>query len=421
MASDGSRNKFNRMFSRTCNMHTFGGVLFKTTKKPYDYPMDDRKKQIGELERQKKEQAVHLDSLLSQFGETLFGRAAGSQPKNSSSFGELADYRRFQDDIAVSQTSIQTVEEQIRRFRELEEGIEAREREESTLVQDLAFMQGSLGKLLFDAAEDSADYAELCAPCRDQIEALLAKIDSLEERLAALEQREGGNVFIWIGKSAQSLVQRTFLTRAQENLEQLYRNLAERYGSEDGTQFSPPDENSEIGRLYAETGQKREELLAISHDLNTLRNEKKNISGSFNAEGGPLRQIQNLKKHIARTQGELNALYMRVGAEAASVNAGGDDVPAKRRQFFNANIHAEDQEILDNAAQTSASIRNAEEEIEKLRAAIAIDDERAKIGKYQKMILDRKEKIVQAKKSIAELEANILNSEANIKKLQDLL
>ena len=390
--------------------------------------MNDRKKQIGELERQKKEQAVHLDSLLSQLGERFLGRAADSPPENIDAFEELADYRRFQDDIAASQTSIQAVEEQIRRFRELEEGIEAREREESAFIQDMAFLQGSLGKLVFDASAGSAYYAELCAPCRDKIEALLLKIESLEERLATLEQREGGNVFAWVGKSAQSLVQRTFLTRAQENLEQLYRNLAERYGrrdtadnSKDETQFSVSGENPEIERLNTEIGQKREELIAVSQDLGTLREEKKKISGSFNAEGSPLKQTQNLKKHIARIHDELNALYRRVGAEAASINAGGDDVPAERRQIFDSYIHAEDRETLDSAAHITASIHGAESEIEKLRAALAIDDERAKIEKYHKMILDKKDKIAQAEKNITEFEAGIRDSEANIEKLQSLL
>ena len=399
--------------------------------------MDDRKKQISELERRKKEQAIHLDLLLSRFGETLFSRIADSPQEDVSTFGELSDYRRFQDDIAASETSIQAVEEQTRRFKELEEGIGAREREESTFLRDLALMHGSLGRLLLDGANNT----EFCAPYREQAEALLSKIESLEDRLATLEQREGGNVFTWIGKSAQGLVLRSFLTKAQENLEQLRRTVGEQYSRDTnrlpdgGEQFGLPREGLETERLCIEIIQKREELRALSQDLETLREEKRKISGSFSAEGGPLRQIQSLKKHIARIRDELKTLYRRIGAEAASVNDAGNNTtaepsagakpgrgsPPERREILGTFIDAEDQETLDSAARINRSIHSAEAEIEKLKASLAIDDEKAKIEKFRRMILDKKNKIAQAEKSIAEFEAGIRDSETTIEKLQNLL
>jgi len=413
--------------------------------------MDDRKKQIGDLERQKKEQAAILDSLLVRIGETFFGRIAGVQEDVSggesqfsasavgASFGELADYRSFQDDIAASEASIQDVEEQIRRFRELEEGIEAREREESAFIHEMAHMHGSLGKMLLDASaagSDSPSYADFCAPYRDQAEALFSKIESLEERISALEHREGGNVFTWIGKSAQGLVLRSFLTKAHENLDQLRRNVGERYSRDigrisGGDQTSLYGEAAEIYRLCTDAEQKREELRAISQDLDTLKEEKRAISGSFSAEGGPLKQIQSLKKHIARVHDELKALYRRIGAEAASVGNESDGSSAEarhdegslseRRRIFDAFLGTEDQETVDSAARVNAAIQRAEADIAKIRASIAIDDEKVKIEKFRKMIQDRKNKIAQAEKNIAEFEAAIQDSEASIEKLRDLL
>ena len=390
--------------------------------------MDDRKKQISDLGRRKKEQAILLDSLLSQLGETLFGRMADSPQENVSAIGEMVDYRRFRDDIAASQTSILSVEEQIRRMRELEEGIEVREREESAFIRDLLVLHGSLGKLLMDAATNGSEYSELYAPYRDQAEALMTKVDSLEDRLAALEQREKGNVFTWIGKSAQGLVLHSFLTKAQENLEQLRRNMGERYSrsetgrfSGDDTQVSFPRDNTEIERLCTEIEQKREELRALSQDLETLREEKRKISGSFSTEGDPLKQIQNLKKHIIKIQDEMKALYMQIGREAVSVNQPSGDTPSGRREIFDVYISSEDQETLESVERAGESIRQAETEIEKLRASLAIDDEKAKIEKFRKMIQDKRNKITQAEKNIAEYENRIRDSEASIVKLQDLL
>ena len=381
--------------------------------------MDDRKKQINELEQRKKEQAAVLDSLLTDFGETLFGRIDPASPEDFGAFGELVAYRRCKDDIAASEISIQAVEEQIRRFRELEDGIEEGEQDEGDRIKELSALYTDLGKMLLDA---SADYAEFCAPWREQAEALQTKIDSLDDRIDGLEQQERGNVFTWIGKGAQGLVLRSFLTRALENLEQLQRYVGERYSErstgrliDDGERDSIAYEDGQIEELCREIETRRAELREFSQNLESIREEKKVISGSFSAEGGPLKHIQSLKNYIAHSQDELKSLYKRIGAEAIFTGA------AERRECIVALVRQEDGEILDNAARIDKSIHEAETAIEKLRASLAIDDEKAKIEKYRRMINDRKDRIAQAEKNIAEFEEGIRDSESSIERLKDLL
>ncbi|MDR0494221.1 MAG: hypothetical protein LBG95_01145 [Treponema sp.] len=391
--------------------------------------MDDRKKQINELEQRKREQIVSLDALLARLGETLLGRVTGSAQENDSSFEELAVYKRLKNDIADAETAIQAVEEQIRRFRELEESIEAKEQEDSIGVKELAVVYGRLGKLLLDAAsnavgfaeEEGGTYAHFCSPYREQADALLTKVLSLEERLAGLEGKEGGNVFTWVGKSAQSLVLRTFLTKAQENLEQLRRNVGERYSRQEkavlpgGETGNSGSESAEIVTLYAEIERKRAEARALAQDLAELREERRSISGIMNAEGGPLKQIQTLKKHIANARDELKTLYRRVGASAASIGG------AERRQIVDSLIMPDDKETLDDAARVSRLIHDDETAIEKLQASLDIDEEKERIDNYRKMILDKKDRIAQAEKSIMKFEENIKVSEANIARLEKLL
>ena len=113
--------------------------------------MDNRKKQINDLERQKKEQNTLLESLLTHFGETLFSRSNDLSP-DTSSFGELGAYRRFQNDITESETAIQAVEEQISRYQALDEGIEAKELDISVCLTEIAVQHGNLGKALLEIA-----------------------------------------------------------------------------------------------------------------------------------------------------------------------------------------------------------------------------------------------------------------------------
>jgi len=384
--------------------------------------MDDRKKQISELEQRKREQIVSLDALLIRLGEALLGRVSDSAQENDPSFGEPALFKRLKNDIADSETAIQAVEVQIRRFRELEDSITAKEQEEAAGSRELAVVYGRLGRLLLDAAantgENGGGYADFCAPYREQSEALLTKVLSLEERVAGLEEKGGGNVFTWIGKNTQSLVLRSFLTRAQENLEQLRRNVGERYSRADAGKASGGEadnalpETAAIEDLCAEIEQKRTQARALSQNLAELREERRTISGNFYDEGDPLKQIQTLKNHIALIRDDLKALYRRIGAEAASVDG------IERRQVVNSLISPDDKEILDNAARINRLIHDDDTAIDKLQASLAIDEERAKIEKYRKMIQDKKDKIAQAEKNIMEYEENIRVSEAAIEKLQ---
>ncbi|MDR2574857.1 MAG: hypothetical protein LBC52_00260 [Treponema sp.] len=376
--------------------------------------MDDRKKRISELEHRKREQIVQLDALLIRFGEGVFGRMADS---HDSGIAELAVYQGHQADIANSQASIQAAEEQIRRSKELDQSIDVKEREESNNAKELAVAYSRLGKLLLD--ENSEQYAGFCAPYRDQNEALLTKVLSLGERLDELEKKEGGNVFTWIGKGAQSLVLRSFMTKAQENLEQLRRNVGECY-SKDHKLSDVPAGNTGIETLCAEIEGARAQSNANTAEIAALREERRMINSSYSAEGGPVKHINTIKNHIASVQNDLKTLYRRMGAECASVDPA-KDLPADRRQALASFILPQDADILESASRIDKTIHDCEEEIKKLEASLAIDDEKAKIEKFRKMIQEKREKITRAELDIAEFEEGIKDSEAFIKKLQDLL
>jgi len=371
--------------------------------------MDDRKKRISELEHRKREQIVHLDALLIRLGEGVFSRMADS---NASGIVEQTVYQGYQADIANSQASIQAAEEQIRRCKELDQSIDVKEREESNNSKELAVAYNRLGKLLFN--ENSEQYVGFCAQYRDQNEALLTKVSSLGERLDELEKKEGGNVFTWIGKGAQSLVLRSFLTKAQENLEQLRRDAGESY-SRDRKLSDASGGNAGIEALCAEIEGKRAHSKTLSADIADLKEERRKINSSFSAEGGPVKHINTIKNHIASVQNDLKTLYRRMGAECASID------PAERRQALDSLLLPQDAEILESASRIDKTIHDCEEEIKKLEASLAIDDEKAKIEKFRKMIQEKRDRIAKAELEISEFEEGIRDSEAFIQKLQELL
>jgi hypothetical protein len=390
--------------------------------------MDDRKKRINELELRKKEQGVLLEELYINFGEIIFVRMSDSakfEQENASVLEELTSYERFQVDIANSQASIQVAEEDIRRSKELDAGIEDKEREKKDNATELAIVYGRLGKMLLGANDGSI--IAFCAEYRDQNEALFTKVFSLEERLDELDKKEGGNVLTWIGKSAQNLVLRSFLSKAQENLEQLRRKVGEHYSRQSegrllsGETYNDNDgeTSDDINVLCAEIEQKRVQSNVFSEDIVHLREERQQINGNYSSEGGPVRYINTLKNSIVNLQSELKVLYRRVGAESASIRP--MTTSSERKQIIDSLVIPQDQEIFDRASRINQNISDCDKEINKLQASIAIDEEKNKIEKLRKMIQDKQDKIAKAEKGIKELEEGIRDSEACIEKLRDLL
>jgi hypothetical protein len=94
-------------------------MLTKPDKKRIISLMDDRKKRIEDLERDKREARIALDNLLESFGENLYSRSKDAQ----TNFHDIDQYNNCLRDIAETNTAIAKVEEKNRRFKELEETI----------------------------------------------------------------------------------------------------------------------------------------------------------------------------------------------------------------------------------------------------------------------------------------------------------
>jgi archaellum component FlaC len=379
--------------------------------------MDDRKKQISELEKSNRENQAALDSLLEELGSALLSRT-GTGNADTGVSPDIGEYHRLLREIADSEESIKTVEAQITRLRVLEEDIEAKEQKKSAYSKELAGFYVKMGKLILD---DPAQ-RDFSASYRRQADVLIPKVQSLEDRLAGLkEQSEGGNVFKWIGKGAQGMVLRSFLTRAADDLERLYRNAGEQFYQARSDGFSDgAAQSADIAELGTEIEKNRRLAQALSDELSIIKEEQLKISDEFGASGGPGKQIQNLRKQIERTKEALRALYLRFGHAALRdcTEIEGGDTSIGELKILNSLISAPDREFLDKAGRIKKSIQDNEEAVKKLQASIDIDEEGIKIERYRGSIAEKKTWIAGAQRDIEEFENRIKDAEKHIEELR---
>jgi uncharacterized coiled-coil DUF342 family protein len=373
--------------------------------------MDDRKRQINEFEQRKKELASLLETLRAQIGQSVFEHYENSRETvdlsaDSGLFGELNACGRHRDDIADWEEAIRAAERQMLLFKELGQNIEDKEAQCGTCRNELAELHRELGKMLLEGSGTE----EFCSPFRTEADELSGKIRSLEERVSDLENKERGNVFTWIGKSAQGLVLRSFLVKAQDGLDRLHRTAGEKFGREASASLFP--ETADIDGLCARIDAKREAALTIGRELADLKEEKNGIAETFSVDGGPARHIQTLKTRILDSQAELKRLFAGIGRQVSGTPGGKSGIAGL--------LTAEDGERVAEAEKAVRGIRECEAAAEKLKAAIAIDEENAGIEKYRRMIQEKRDKIARAEKDILELEKSIRDSEAGIEKLRRL-
>jgi chromosome segregation ATPase len=146
----------------------------------------------------------------------------------------------------------------------------------------------------------------------------------------------------------------------------------------------------------------------LDGELGLLKAERRKIGETFGVEGNPVKRIQGLEKHIAHIQGELKGVFRRYGGYALE--------PALKK-VFDPLLKEEDLLALDKMASMRELIRDAENQIEKLRASLAIDDERDSIAKAEKAIAGERQRIASAEKAIARYMVEIDESMARIKEL----
>jgi chromosome segregation ATPase len=368
----------------------------------YNEQMDERKRTIGGLELKKKESLRSLGAAYEDFGETLFGRVSGEEDILGADSGE---YLRLRKEIADSEDLIKLTEADTRRLKELEGEILAKEREHGAFAAEILGASADLGR---DAVEEEAFSAAL-GIYRQQIDQILPKLQDAKAKLDELENRAGAGFFGWIGKNTQQAVYKTLVVKHQGALKRLYAAAGDRL-------IAAENEVLIIGHSLEDAARSvrdmKERAAGQGRELEKLREERRRLGSMFGAEGGPARRIQNLEKNIARLQAELKIIYRRVGEQAAAEN---------REERFGGVLRPEDSRVLEVVERNKGLIAEYSGEIEKLKTAIAIDDEKAEIEKMERAIAEQRQRISAAEGRIEELNRQIGESKARIEELSALL
>jgi chromosome segregation ATPase len=357
--------------------------------------MDDRKRTIREYEDKKREALDSIEVMLENLGASLL--SLSEQDVNS-------DYGRLNRDINDSEVYIAAIEEDIARLKAVEEDILRKDQEIAARSKDLSLLYTRLGESVLE----EGDCIDAIKPYQGQAETLYSRIKSLEERLDQLEDRSDGNVFTWIGKNTQGVVLRSFLGKSRGNLQKIYAVAGEKY-----SQFVSAETEtvSSTRSLLKEIDSLKKEAAVLSSGLASLKEERRRINDAFIPDGGPTKKIQVLERHIAHAREELQGVFLRYGREIEDADSPSSLPPMGETET----------QLLEDIRKNRQVIREYDREIEKLKASLAIDEEKAAIAKMEKAIKDHEGRIRAGEEAIASLTSQIRAANIRIEELTKVL
>jgi hypothetical protein len=345
--------------------------------------MDERLRNIRELESQKKQASGDLDVILEELGRLLYEADPEAEPDYSRLLSQIEGAKKSLDDIAADE----------KRLVELDEEVRNNSGEDAEQAKRLPGLYKVLGK---DAIEDESVQAFVSlAGFRNQRDTIRNRIGELEEKLSDVSATKFWNK---VAKGAQDLVNKPLLQKSKADLEKLYGYAGEQFSEEalkagevsEGLRSSL-DEINWIKR-------RREEL---SGDIQSAREEKKRINRSYAEAGGTKKKAESLQTEIKACEAGLVELYRKKAGSLVSAQAS-DGLDEEEKQLF------------DQAADRVKIIDDADSRIAHLKALIALEEEQAQADKLGRNIeteeaklRDLKAKLQVSKKHIEELQQQL--------------
>ncbi|MDR1469896.1 MAG: hypothetical protein LBT00_11440 [Spirochaetaceae bacterium] len=360
--------------------------------------MDERTKSILAIEQKMADEAGRIDGLLRGLGQVLLER---SDDDALAAFRTERD--KIDDETARLDETLRQVEKDVERVSGIDAGIAEEERLNRELKERITATYPELGRL---AVEDDA-FSAFASPYKTRIAAIQQKIDGLSERLdGANGAEEKGNVFAWLGKSAQNLVVKSFLAKTQSSLERVY--------AEAGAEFArnrPAGKtgSGEIEALYASVESLKNENNERDLRLIALKEEKRNILSSFGREGNANRKKAEIARRKECLRQERDDVHVRLGKKAEDPST----------QFTLQSLFDDEMnKIRENIARHREQVKDYEDQIASLKASLEIDREQAEVKKLERSIAEQRQRITLAGETIARHEKAI--AEAN-KRIEDLM
>jgi hypothetical protein len=370
------------------------------------------KSRVRELDGERREFLQSRDKALENLGESIFGRL-----KDGAFPGEESECRRFKQEIADSEQTIGAIQDALARLKLLDEEINVKNEEKFDRKEELEILLTALGKELFGGYRA---LPESLVPCKRQFALYLSRKESIEERI---RDAEGGfGIFSRISGGIKAMIFRASLKKCETLLNKTCCDAGAKYlvekkrenrigkeskieGESEISEEREIVESSVLGTLLRDALSLSRAKEELEETLRTLEEEKRKIETSLG--GRASRQIRALEGQAEESRKGLGEMYLKMGENAVL------DHPA-----VSGMLTEQDRVVLEEADRLRKSADEKTGEIEKIEAAISMNQEIAELSKLEKAKDREKSRIAEEERNMAELNRKISETKTRIESLK---
>jgi chromosome segregation ATPase len=355
--------------------------------------MDERTKSILAIEKKKADESSRIDGCLRGLGRLLL-----EGPEDSRIAVEQSAYGRINDETARLAEAVRRIDRDVERINEIDNTIADEERVNSEVRGRLTAIYPNVGRLVAEAAAtveaatsvEDGRFTPFFAPYKTEIDVIRQKMDSLNERLAEMDEKDPPNILMRLGQSVRHLAIKSQLAKTEASRKQLYAKMGAEFAYNrltDGQAVT-----GELEELCTSASLLKSEYDERDMRVFALKEEKRAIRSTFGREGNENRKRTEIRRQTEQLNRDLNDLYLRLGRKAEDLAA---------RHMFQSLFNDETERILQDIARYREIVRDYEDQTDKLKVSLEIDEERADVEKLTKSIAVQRQRIAAAEEIIA--------------------
>lgn len=322
---------------------------------------------------------------------------------------QKAEADRIQAEIEAEQQLISRINSLVDRRQAMESQIETHQEEIESLEESVTPMYEDIGKHAFEVYKENPFVDQAYVDMFSELVKNQEDIRDIDQQLEQLERETEEKPFLdrMVAKGKVALLRNRRTTREQ-NTPRLLRKTGKAVAESNFvTVVDAPSLTSTL-EPYQSVHTRIDEIRRQIADLEGERDAVDEELKETGADKRPTRRTGGIEQQIESLQQSLQQVHRTVG-EIYGAGLKKDDTPV-----------AAIAEAVERIRELEKECTATEKQIERLQAAIAVDEVSAKIEGFQKKVLTLEEKIAEQQQKIQEHQNQISEAEAEKSRLEKI-
>ncbi|TVR34838.1 MAG: hypothetical protein EA404_02020 [Spirochaetaceae bacterium] len=368
--------------------------------------MDSYKKKIDRLQDEMEQKRALIAQDYVAIGSHLLANET-ARLSSKKLVAQKEEVSRIEAEIEGHKRYIEKINAIVNRRQQIENDIEKHQLEIEELDQSVAPMYEQIGEQAFEVYKQNPFVDQQFVDMFSDLVKNQEDIREIDEQLDHLEKETGEKPFLdrMVAKGKIALLRNRRTTREQ-NTPRLMRKAGKAVTESNFVTVVDAPDLTRALEPYHEVHSHIDRIRGLITDLENERASLDSELAELEADKKPLRRVSDLEQQIESLRATLESVYQQTG-DTYLTELKKDEQPPEAVAEPAARVQTHQKEIA-----------ALEKQIERLRAAITVEELEDKISGYQKKISTLEEKIAEQQRMVQQYQQEMTDAEAEKARLE---